>query len=247
MGGKKAGAPENLITNGKRLDGRTLYQFRPISVVVGNLTQATGSGIFRFGDTYALAAVYGPKEVHPKWMQEPTRTVLRCRYNMLPFSTTERSRPGLSRRSTEISKVINEALSQVVFLEDNPRTAIDIFIEILQADASTRCAGLNAAVIALATAGVPMRDLVSSCSVGKIDGKIALDMAGLEDNFGDVDLAVAMIPNEDKFLLIQMDGIVTKAEFFEGLSLAKEGCKEVYKYQKAALKEKYSEKVDNND
>lgn len=236
----KVGAPEKLIINGKRLDSRSLEDFRKITVEVGNLKRAMGSAIFRFGNTYALSAVYGPKPFHPKFLQDPQKAVLKCRYNMAPFSTPDRVRPGPSRRSIEISKVINEALSQVIFFEDYPRTGIEVFIEILQADASTRCAGLNAASIALADAGVPMKDLISSCSVGKADGHIILDLHGLEDQFGDVDMAVATVGKEDKIVLLQMDGIITKEEFVKMIELARKGCSHVYGIQKKILQEKYA-------
>jgi exosome complex component RRP41 len=178
--------------------------------------------------------------MHPKGLQEPTRTILRCYYFMAPFATSERGRPGRSRRSTEISKVIGEALSNAVFMEDYPKTATDIFMEILQANASTRCAALNAASMALADAGIPMRDIVSSLSVGKVDGKIVLDVAGAEDNFGDVDMAVATIGRTGRFVLLQVDGVLTLQELRQMLELAKKGCAEVRAKQREALLKRYS-------
>lgn len=230
---------KQMIIDGKRMDGRGFEDFRPITVEVGVLKRADGSAVFKFGNTYALAAVYGPRTMHPKHMQDPQRAILRCRYAMAPFSTTERVRPGVNRRSVEISKVLNEALSNVVFFEDYPKTGIDVFVEILQADASTRCAGLNAAALALVEAGVPLKDLISSCSVGKIDGQIVLDIGGDEDCEGDVDMATATIGNEDKFVLLQVDGIITKEEFYTLIELAKKGCADIYERQKNAFKEKY--------
>lgn len=228
-----------MIVDGKRLDGRTVDQFRPIKIDVAVLKRAEGSAIFDFGDTHALAAVFGPRTMHPRHLQDPQRATLKCRYSMAPFSTNERVRPGTSRRSVEISKVINEALSNVIFFEDYPKTSIDVFIEILQADASTRCAGLNAASLALVEAGVPIKDMISSCSVGKIDGQIVMDVGGDEDCFGEVDCATATIGNEDKFVLLQLDGIVTLEEFYSMLDLARKGCSEIYEMQKNAFKEKY--------
>jgi exosome complex component RRP41 len=235
----KVGKPEKMIINGKRLDGRGLEEFRPITIEVGVLKRAEGSAVFKFGNTYALSAVYGPRTMHPRHLQNPQKATLRCRYSMAPFSTTERVRPGVSRRSVEISKVLNEALSNVVFFEDYPKTGIDVFVEILQADATTRCAGLNAAALALVEAGVPIRDLISSCSVGIVDGKIVLDVGGSEDEFGDVDMATATIGQEDKFVLLQLDGIVSKEDFFKMLDLARKGCTEIYERQKNTFKEKY--------
>ncbi|NIM47381.1 MAG: exosome complex exonuclease Rrp41 [Candidatus Aenigmarchaeota archaeon] len=241
----KIGKPEKMIIGGKRLDGRGLEEFRPLTAEVGALKRANGSAVFRFGDTYALSGVFGPKTMHPRHLQDPQRAVLKCRYSMAPFSTKERIRPGRSRRATEISKVLNEALSNVIFFEDYPKTGIDVFVEILQANASTRCAGLNAASLALAEAGVSMRNLISACTVGKIDGQIVLDVGGDEDQFGDVDVAFATIGNKDKIVLFQMDGIVTREEFLKMIDLAKKGCAQIYEKQVNALREKYKTGEEN--
>jgi exosome complex component RRP41 len=235
----KVGKPEKMIDNGKRLDGRGLDEFRPISLEVGNLKRAEGSAIFRFGNTHALSAVFGPQTVHPRHIEDPQKAVLKCRYSMIPFSTKERIRPGPSRRASEISKVLRDALSNVIFFEDYPKTLINVYVEIIQADGTTRCAGLNAASLAMVDAGIPMKNLVTSCSVGKIDGEIILDVAGLEDNYGDVDMAVAMIGNEDKIVLLQMDGIITKEDLKKMLDYARKGCAEIFEKQKQVLKEKY--------
>ena len=243
MNMSKAGAPEKLIVHGKRLDGRRLDEFRPMKAEVGVIARSEGSATFSFGETKAIAGVQGPRPMHPKGLQEPTRTKLRCYYFMAPFATSERGRPGRSRRSTEISMVVAEALSNVIFLEDYPKTALDIFMEVLQANASTRCAALNAASMALADAGIPMRDIVSSVSVGKADGEIILDVAGAEDNFGDVDLAVATVGGGDAFVLLQMDGVITVEEFRTMLEIAKHGCATVYAQQKAALLKRYTAEV----
>jgi len=230
---------KKIIVNGKRPDGRKLDEMRDMEARAGVIDRADGSGYFRLGNTIAIAAVYGPKEMHPKHLLDPVRAYVKCRYNMAPFSTTERIRPGPSRRSTEISEVIKNALSSVLFLEEFPETAIEIFIEILQADASTRCVGLNAAAIALADAGIPMRDLISSCAAGKVDGEIILDVAGEEDCSGEVDLPIAYIPRKNSIYLLQMDGILKKDEMEKAIGMATEGCKKIYEKQKEALKEKY--------
>ncbi|MBR9682103.1 MAG: exosome complex exonuclease Rrp41 [Candidatus Aenigmarchaeota archaeon] len=244
--GSKVGAPEKFIIKGKRLDGRKLDEFRPMSADVHTLSKAPGSGEFSFENTKAISGVFGPKPFYPRGLQDPKRTKLNCKYTMIPFSTKERIRPGRSRRSTEISKVIREALAQVIFTEDYPKTGIDIFIDILQADASTRCAGLNAASLAIVDAGVPMADLISSCSVGKAGGEILLDVGGLEDNYGEVDFAVATVGKQDKFVLLQLDGIVTFDEFKKMVKMSKEGCGKVYEIQQEALRQRYKT-GDNNE
>jgi exosome complex component RRP41 len=232
--------PEKLINKkGLRLDGRKPDELRPIKIEVGILSNADGSAYIEQGKNKILAAAFGPKEMHPKHLSRPDRMVLRCRYHMAPFSVQERKSPAPSRREVELSKVIREALEPSVFVEYYPRTGVDVFIEVLQADGGTRCAGITAASLALADAGIPMRDLVVSCAAGKVDDTVALDLMDTEDKLGAADVPVALMPNLNAVTLLQMDGILTPEEFEKAVNLAMEGCKKIYDLQKEALKTKY--------
>lgn len=232
---------EKLIDKkGLRLDGRKPDELRPIKIEVGVLSNADGSAYIEQGKNKILAAVYGPKELHPKHLALPDRMVLRCRYHMAPFSVQERKSPAPSRREVELSKVIREALEPAVFVEYYPRTAVDVFIEVLQADGSTRCTSITAASLALADAGVPMRDLVAACSAGKVEDMIVLDLMDLEDKVGTADVPVAYMPNLGVITLLQMDGILTSEEFEKAVNLAIDGCKKIYAMQREALKAKYT-------
>ncbi|MDQ3872502.1 MAG: exosome complex exonuclease Rrp41 [Thermoproteota archaeon] len=230
----------NLIDeNGKRTDGRDIDELRTVKITVGPVKNADGSAFIEFGKNKILAAVYGPREVHPKHMALPDRCVLRCRYHMSPFSTDTRKNPAPSRREVEISKVMREALEPALMLEDYPRAAIDVFVEVLQSDGGSRCAGISAASVALADAGINMRDLVSSCAAGKIDNKIVLDINDTEDKEGGADMPVAYMPRLEQVTLLQLDGKLTPEQFNECLDKAIGGCKMVYEIQKQALMQKY--------
>ncbi len=232
--------PEKLIEeNGVRLDGRGPTDLRPIKIDVGVLSNADGSAYIEQGKCKILAAVYGPNELHPKHLALPDRALLRCRYHMAPFSVEERKSPAPSRREMEISKVIREALEPSIFLEYYPRTSLDVFIEVLQADGGTRCAGITVASLALADAGVPMRDLVVACATGKVQGHLVLDLTDLEDKGGEADVPFAWMPNYNTVTLLQMDGILTADEFGQALNMSLDGCKRIYQLQKEALKAKY--------
>jgi len=234
---KKEGV--KLIEDGKRLDGRGFEELRPINMEVGVLKRADGSAYLEWGDNKLIAACYGPREVHPRHVEEPDRAIVRVRYNMAPFSVTDRKRPGPDRRSIEISKVSQEALEPVVLTHLFPRTAIDVFVEVLQANAGTRCAGITAASLALADAGIPMKDIIASCAAGKIEGNVVVDQMGVEDNYGDADLPIAIAPNKKEITLLQMDGNFTKAEFKKALAMAIDGCMKVSEMQKSVLKKKF--------
>ncbi|MBS7615374.1 exosome complex exonuclease Rrp41 [Candidatus Bathyarchaeota archaeon] len=225
--------------DGIRTDGRKLSELRPIKLEVGILSNADGSAYIEQGKNKILAAVYGPREVHPRHMALPDRALLRCRYHMAPFSVEERKSPAPSRREVELSKVIREAFEPAIFLEKFPRTSIDLFIEVLQADGGTRCAGVTVASLALADAGIPMRDLIVACAAGKAGGHLVLDLNDIEDKEGEADIPVAYMPSFNAVSLLQMDGLLTIEEFQQAINLALEGCKQIYALQKEALKAKY--------
>jgi exosome complex component RRP41 len=232
---------EKLIDKkGIRSDGRKADELRALKIQVGVLSNADGSAYIEHGKNKILAAAFGPREMHPKHLSLPDRMVLRCRYHMAPFSVQERKSPAPSRREVELSKVIKESLEPALFLELYPRTGVDVFVEVLQADGGTRCASITAAALAIADAGVPMRDLVVACAAGKIDDTIVLDLYDAEDKLGVADVPVAYMPNLNAVTLLQMDGILTPEEFEKAMNMAMDGCKKIYEMQKEALKTKYT-------
>lgn len=228
-----------LFDNGKRLDGRKADELRNIYIEAGVLYRADGSCYLEWGNNKVMVAVYGPREALPKHTQNPLRAVVNARYNMAAFSVDERKRPGPDRRSREISKVISEALERVILLDKFPRAAIDVNIEVLNAEAGTRCAGLTAAGVALADAGIPLKDIPVACAAGKIEGRVVLDLGKEEDNLGDADLPVAISPRTNEILLLQMDGHLSQKEFDKALDMAINGCKMVSEIQKKAIIDKY--------
>ncbi|MBK5132985.1 exosome complex exonuclease Rrp41 [Candidatus Bathyarchaeota archaeon] len=228
-----------LNKKGLRLDGRKLDELRSVKLEVGILPNADGSAYVEHGKNKIIVGVFGPREMHPKHLQRADRMVLRCRYHMAPFSVPERKSPAPSRRENELSKVIRDSLLPSLFVENYPRTGVDLYIEVLQADGGTRCASITAASLALADAGLPMRDIVVACAAGKVNGKIALDLMDTEDKLGDADVPVAYMPNLNAITLLQMDGKLSTKEFEEAVKMAIEGCKKISNIQKEALQTKY--------
>ncbi len=229
----------------KRPSGRDTAELREIDAKVGVVKRADGSAMFRIGKTVAIAAVYGPRNLYPKFLQNPEKGILRCHYNMMAFSGSgERVRPGPSRRSKEISLVTAKALEPVIDLSDFPYSVVDIFIELIQTDAGTRCAGICAAAMALADAGIPMKDMVAAVSFGEVDGHLVVDLDKEEEDFeGPVaDIPVAMTQRTKEITLLQMDGQISEKRLGEGLKLTQEALGKIFEVQKKALLEKYGVK-----
>ncbi len=224
----------------KRPDGRKPEEIRNMEAKVGIVPNADGSAMFSFGDTIAIASVYGPKKMHPQHQQDPEKGTLRCNYSMLSFSVEDRIRPGPNRRSTEISKITEWALEPALMIKRYSNLVIDVHINILQANASTRCAGINAAALALAHAGIPMREMVSSVSIGKMDKDLVVDLSKDEEDWeegeGSTDIPITMT-QDGKITHLQLDGKITGKRLKDVIELAKKATKKIYEVQKKALKD----------
>ena len=99
----------------------------------------------------------------------------------------------------------------------------------------------NAASLALADAGVPMRDLVVGLSGGKVEDKLIIDLCGKEDNYCKADVPLAIMPRKNEITLLQMDGQLTPDEVKSIIKDVLKAGKSVYEKQQEALRKKYSE------
>ena len=230
------------MASDKRPSGRKPEELRPMEAKVGVIKRANGSAMFKMGNTVAFAAVYGPRELYPAFLQNASQGVLRCEYNMMAFSGSgERVRPGGNRRSKEISLVTEKALIPVLDLSAFPNTVVDVYIELLQTDAGTRCAGITAAAMALADAGIPMKDLITAVSVGKANGNLVVDLDYLEDSADPgVDIPLAMSTRTGQVTLLQMDGEITKEEIKKAIEMGKKACMKIKEVQVKALLQKFN-------
>ncbi len=223
-----------------RSDGRKNDELRPIKMEVGVIPRADGSAYVEWGQNKVFAGVYGPKECLPKHTASPYKAVLKYIYRMATFSVPDRKNPRPGRREMEISKVSAEALESAIFTEKFPNTAIEITVQIIDSNAGTRVAALVAASLALADAGIPMRDLVSAVGVGKANGELIVDLNKEEEDAEDaVDIPVAVLSNSEEITLLQMDGLLTKKEWEKCADLAIEASKKINEMQKEALLKKY--------
>lgn len=238
---------ELVSKKGIRLDGRKADEIRPVVIEAGILHRADGSAYLEWGGNKVIAAVYGPRELNPRRFQEADKAVVQCRYSMAAFSTSDRKRPGPDRRSQEISRVISDAFENVVLTEKYPRGAIDIHVEILEANAGTRCAAVVCAAVALADAGIPMKGLVSAVAAGKANDQVILDLDQAEDNYGNADLPIGINHTTGEIVLLQMDGHLTPEQFEKALDYAVEGNKQVVKYQREALFKRFNATLDESE
>ncbi len=143
--------------------------------------------------------------------------------------------------------VIANALKPALFLEEFPKAVVDVHIIVIQADGGTRCAAINAASLALADAGIPMKSLVPAVAVGKADGKLLVDLGDEEDKYGEGDVPMAIMPQTDEITLLQQDGFFKREELVEAMQMGINSCKYLHELQKDALKRVYVQKTSDSD
>ncbi|MBW3020828.1 exosome complex exonuclease Rrp41 [Candidatus Woesearchaeota archaeon] len=234
----------------KRNDGRGFDDLRPMEAKAGVVKSASGSAYFKIGKTVAYATVHGPRDLYPKFLKDPKKGKIRVFYQMMPFSGVGgRIRPGPNRRAKEISLVTEKAFEDVVCLDRFPNAVVDIFIDIPQADAGTRCAGISAASIALADAGIAMKEMVSGVAVGRVSDRLVVDLDYSEEAHeeGATDMPVAVTSVTNRISLLQMDGDFDKNHMREILEKAVEAGKKINEVQVKALKEEYGVENDGNE
>ena len=238
--GSQIGDAMKLIRDdGRRLSGRRPDQLRSVAISASVLSRASGSAFIEWGKNKVIAAVYGPRDPTDDLPPDPDEARINFRYEMAPFSVPDRKRPKRDRRSTEISAILSEALSSVVMLEKYPKSTIDVYATILEAHGGTRCAALTAASVALADAGISMKDLIPACAVGKVGGKIVLDLDKDEDSNGEADMPLAIIPHTGDVVLMQMEGSMDGDELEQALTMGYRGCMEIHDLQRDALLNSY--------
>ncbi len=191
-----------VINDGKRVDGRTLDEIRPLSAGVGLLPRTHGSGLFNRGETQVLSVVTlgspGDEQVLDT-MEESGKKRFMHHYNFPGFSTGEvkpmRS-PG--RREIGHGALVEKAIEQVLpDQEDFPYT-IRVVSEVLSSNGSSSQASCCGSTLALMDAGVPIQEPVAGIAIGLVTDKenpdnfkLLTDIQGVEDHNGDMDFKVA--------------------------------------------------------
>ncbi|KAL0272791.1 UNVERIFIED_CONTAM: hypothetical protein PYX00_005633 [Menopon gallinae] len=212
-----------------RLDGRRADELRQIRCKLGVFSQSDGSAYIEQGNTKVLVAVYGPHQARGRSKPQLDGAVINCQYSMAVFSTGERKkRPRGDRKSTEMSMHLRQALSAAIKTELYPRSQIDIFVEVLQADGGNYSASVNAATLALIDAGIPLKEYVISCTASLANGNIPLvDISHLEESSGGPTLTIAALPLSGKIALMEMSQRFHIDHLNKVISTALDGCKKI--------------------
>lgn len=230
---------EILSDSGVRCDGRKPSEIRSVKCKLGVFDQADGSAYFEVGNTRVLAAVYGPHEISEsnKGKSAHDRALINCQYSMATFSTSERkSRPRGDYRSMEINAYLCEIFESAVITELYPHSQIDIYLEVLQADGSNYSACVNAASLALVHAGIPIKDIVCSCSAGYFSGVTLVDLNHSEESVNAIPtISIALLPKSKQTLSIESSGRINVNSLEKLMESVTDGCHQILAIMKSVI------------
>ena len=236
-----------------RQDGRKYTDLRPVEIVRGYTGNAPGSVLIRTGRTVVLCTACWERGV-PPWKVGRGSGWVTAEYDMLPASTSERRRRNRMRidgRTQEIQRLIGRSLRAVVDLDLLGENSVLIDCDVLQADGGTRTAAITGAYVAMCDAmrvalrekrikRSPILDAVAAVSIGKVNGRMLLDLDYAEDSQAEVDMNVVMT-GSGRFIEVQGTGegaTFTRDELDKLLRLGSRGVKHLLEMQQKALRKR---------
>lgn len=227
-----------VVSYGLRTDGRRPLELRTISCQLGVLDSADGSALFRLGNTAVLAFVKGPRQARFD------RNKLQLSAYFLTSTDSKRS-SGKDKRSIEFESNLKSMFASLILPDSLEHSEIEIHAQVLQDDGSTESAAINAISLALVHAGVPMKDLLVSCSSGAYNGVSLVDLTYLEaQSFAVVsEFRVAVVSRTDNLAYCNYDDIgghkLTPETVQELVACSVMGCRSVQTAMRDALRRHY--------
>jgi polyribonucleotide nucleotidyltransferase len=205
----------DILTTGRRIDGRDTSTIRPIAVEVGLLPRAHGSALFTRGETQALVVTTlgtGQDEQIIDALEGEYREHFMLHYNFPPFSVGEVGRMGSpGRREIGHGKLAWRSIHPLLPDKEAFPYTIRVVSEITESNGSSSMATVCGSSLSLMDAGVPLPKPLAGIAMGLIkedDGFAVLsDILGDEDHLGDMDFKVA--GTEDGVTALQMDIKIT--------------------------------------
>ena len=221
-----------ILNEGKRIDGRSFNEVRPIECLVGLLPRIHGSALFTRGETQAMVLTTLGTERDRQRLEsifgEEMRSFI-LHYNFPPYSVGEAKRlGGPGRREIGHGALARRALLPVLPKEDEFQYCVRVVSEILESNGSSSMASVCGGCLSMMDAGVPIKDLVAGVAMGLVEegDKVVVltDILGDEDHYGDMDFKVT--GTREGITALQMDIKVerlTREVMEQALAQAKEG------------------------
>ncbi|KAI9206875.1 ribosomal protein S5 domain 2-type protein [Polychytrium aggregatum] len=214
------------FTPEKRQDGRSAHQIRPFFSKIGAIKQANGSAYIEFGNLKVTCSVYGPRQGKTKTAD---RGQLNCDFKFAPFSCSRRRGYPKDPVEKEFGILIKQALSPAVRFETFPKSTVDIFVYVIESDGTASClaAAITCASLALADAGIEIKDLVVASSAGFFGEQIVLDCSTKEESLQTGSLTLSFMPSLNEVTHVLQSGEVAPEAAFQGMELCVDACSKI--------------------
>ncbi len=226
----------------RRSDGREALALRPVEIVAGVNPYAEGSALCRFGRTEVLCTASLEDKV-PPFLEGSGRGWVTAEYAMLPRSTHTRVSRDHRRggRAQEISRLIGRSLRAAVDLAALDGHTIRVDCDVMVADGGTRTAAISGGYVALALAlaGLGLEPLmpVAAVSLGRVEGRLLVDLCYQEDSRAELDLNLVLAPGE-RLVEVQASaerGHFSPRELARLVEMGHQAAREIFAAQQAAL------------
>lgn len=241
---------EQVLSEKKRIDGRSLKEIRPVSCEIGVLPRTHGSAIFTRGQTQSLAVTTlgtasDAQRIDAIYGEESKSFMLH--YNFPPFSVGDvRPLRGVGRREIGHGALAERAITPVLPNDESFPYTVRVVSNILESNGSSSMAAVCGSSLSLMDAGVPIKTAVAGISIGlvKEDNQFELltDIAGTEDHYGDMDFKIAGTTNG--ITAIQLDLKIRGVNLdilAQGLDCAKEARMKILEFMNSTIKSSRSE------
>lgn len=229
---------------GLRQDGRRVGELRDIAIDFG-VVDADGSASFKIGNTHVVAFVHGPQQAK----KEKDLGQIFCYFTTAHFAAIGERRRATrgDKKSAEFESNVKGMFESCVLKENIPHSDIEVHIVVLQDDGSVESASINAVSLALVDAGVPMKEMIVSCSSGYFKNTPLLDLTHAESSSFSVisEFRVAVLSRSQSLAYVNYDDIgghkLTPEVVREVTEIAVEGCKSIHFLMRQKLLEFYQQ------
>jgi exosome complex component MTR3 len=210
----------------QRVDGRNAEDFRQPCLQQGVLSNAQGSAYVETGKTKVMVGIFGPRESdtsHRDTFYSQGRIAVDV--SIVKFPSKPKVGPRKTPEETELARMVQASVQSTILLEKFPKLVLDINCSVLEQDGNVASAIINAATLALADAGIEMRDMVSSCSVALLPGKICVvDPSGAEEVVQVGKAVVSVSPIRGEVTFVSTSGRWEETAWNDAVKMAIVGC-----------------------
>eukprot|EP00798_Chlamydomonas_sp_ICE-L_P029343 gene29343-8897_t len=182
-----------LLVDGLRKDGRGHEEFRSVFVDTKVISQAKGSAYAEFNNTKVMVGVYGPRQSERKvGFSELGRVQVDVR--LTTFAAGKLGKQAQMSFERSMAAAMQQALSASVLLDRIPKACVDVMVMVLESGGSDLAVATTAASVALADAGIEIKDLVPTCQVARLNGAFVLDPSLEEEMHQEGSMLLALMP-----------------------------------------------------